>query len=130
MSLSLIVLSLAIRGTLFVMSQEVWLPTIILLVYVGGVLVLFIYASSIAQNHSLSPRLTVLRVAPVLAALDVSYHPVYTNLSGSKPIVGSLSEVYLSSLGRVAVLLVRYLLVGLLVVCKIVRFHSGCLRSV
>ena len=102
------------------MSADVWVRLVLLLVFVGGVLVLLIYVSSVAQNEAigLHPGRAMILV-PCLMLTAVGVESATTSSSvGLSRIMGG----YNSPLWVIVMFLIVFLLFILVVVCRVTRF--------
>uniref|UniRef100_UPI00300227E1 NADH dehydrogenase subunit 6 n=1 Tax=Mesyatsia karakorum TaxID=3111802 RepID=UPI00300227E1 len=129
------------------MTQSFWFSYILFLVFLGGLLVLFIYVTSLASNEmfSLSTKMVTFIVVPFSAMTFVCLFldPVFwlTNLlnsdmlsvlsitSYSEECIPSLMKLYNQPTGYITLMLVLYLFLTLIAVVKITSIFSGPLRQ-
>nr|URX53160.1 NADH dehydrogenase subunit 6 [Cryptotermes queenslandis] len=119
------------------MHQSFWFQYILFMVFIGGMLVLFIYVASLASNEmfSLSTKMmtasTGMMIMSVMiknwASEDSSDSMVY-NLT-SNEITLMTSKLYNQPSGILTILMALYLLMTLIVVVKITNVSKGPLRQ-
>nr|ADZ56297.1 NADH dehydrogenase subunit 6 [Tuarega ouarzazatensis] len=130
-------------GTLM---ESFWLAYILFLTFLGGMLVLFIYITSIASNEMFQPKsisviltsITWLILTTSLILLDKS---LYIDLSKNSdtslinPIMNyqemtmSLSKVYNNPTFMITMMMMIYLFLALLAVVKITNINQGPIRK-
>nr|YP_010239096.1 NADH dehydrogenase subunit 6 [Senotainia albifrons]QTF74343.1 NADH dehydrogenase subunit 6 [Senotainia albifrons] len=126
-------------------SKSFWFSYILFIVFLGGMLVLFIYVTSLASNEmfTFSTKLMTLSIIILLLSmsfmliLDKNFLIQFMNLE-MKPISYmnsfimenslSLNKLYNSPNNLMTILLMNYLLITLIVVVKITNFYKGPLR--
>nr|YP_010242198.1 NADH dehydrogenase subunit 6 [Notostomus gibbosus]QTI83237.1 NADH dehydrogenase subunit 6 [Notostomus gibbosus] len=145
---------LAMGGTLLVQTimvcitsglsnKSMWFSYILFLIFLGAMLVLFIYVASLASNESfqLSPYLSLLIMAaaligsmavildPLLPALKLSPEGSFFSFESSflSP-QANLSLIYNPSSMNLTLFIILYLLLTLIVVVKITSTFFGPLR--
>nr|YP_009653392.1 NADH dehydrogenase subunit 6 [Gasterophilus nasalis]QCG71538.1 NADH dehydrogenase subunit 6 [Gasterophilus nasalis] len=127
-------------------SKTFWFSYILFLVFLGGMLVLFIYVTSLASNEmfSFSPKLLMLTIAIFCVStlmltiynktLILNYFPNLETASiadlTSYTMENSLSlnKLYNYPTNLLTILLMNYLLVTLIAVVKITKLFKGPLR--
>nr|URX54003.1 NADH dehydrogenase subunit 6 [Epicalotermes sp. 2 AB-2022a] len=121
------------------MHQSFWFQYILFMVFVGGMLVLFIYVASLASNEmfSLSTMMTATLIILLLLALTTTKD--WTTLSSKetttyKPtteneITTMTEEMYNLPSGSLTILMALYLLMTLIVAVKITNVSKGPLRQ-
>nr|URX53251.1 NADH dehydrogenase subunit 6 [Cryptotermes sp. 2 AB-2022a] len=119
------------------MHQSFWFQYILFMVFIGGMLVLFIYVASLASNEmfSLSTKMTITAASmmPVILMLknwttpDSSDSITYNNMT-SNQINMMTSKLYNQPSGTLTILMAMYLLMTLIVVVKITNMTKGPLR--
>lgn len=121
-----------------------WFSYILFLVFLGGILVLFIYVCSLASNEKFSMSsayLLIMALPPISYCLTYLYKnltPLFPNLNlSSGCLVGPspqtdprtfIIKLYGSLTAPVTAILVCYLLFTLIVVVKITEIRGGPLR--
>nr|URX54523.1 NADH dehydrogenase subunit 6 [Glyptotermes sp. 6 AB-2022a] len=120
------------------MHKSFWFQYILFMVFVGGMLVLFIYVTSLASNEmfSLSTKMVAVLVmmTPGMMMIEnymnmsskeiMSYETVMT-----EEIITMTSKLYNQPNGTMTILLALYLLLTLIVVVKITNISKGPLRQ-
>nr|YP_009114941.1 NADH dehydrogenase subunit 6 [Acroneuria hainana]AIX03646.1 NADH dehydrogenase subunit 6 [Acroneuria hainana] len=123
------------------MTQNFWFSYILFLVFLGGLLVLFIYVTSLASNEmfSLSTFTLLLALVPLSICtvssliLDPSILPTPANhteifASYTEEITLSLMKLYNTTTSTITLMLVLYLFLTLIAVVKITKIFHGPLR--
>lgn len=126
-------------------SKRFWFSYILFLIFVGGILVLFIYISSIASNEkinfSIAPLiycLITLRTCIISAIIldkffitnwvtNEETQQSYLNIIAQENYF-SLSKIYNQPNNLIIILLICYLLLTLIIVVKITNLFSGPFR--
>nr|YP_009513723.1 NADH dehydrogenase subunit 6 [Matuta planipes]AXG76236.1 NADH dehydrogenase subunit 6 [Matuta planipes]QIA95920.1 NADH dehydrogenase subunit 6 [Matuta planipes] len=120
-----------------------WFSYVLFMIFLGGVLVLFIYVTSLASNEQfsyISPMKFMFFISAILCSVVVSLLldpmllpsfsmiPVSTiNMNMSLPFI--VSWIYNNTLMFFTLFVVLYLLLTLLVVVKITNLFKGPLRT-
>nr|YP_009159474.1 NADH dehydrogenase subunit 6 [Paratya australiensis]AKQ09519.1 NADH dehydrogenase subunit 6 [Paratya australiensis] len=143
MGVSLLIQTILIAGMTSFLSKTTWFSYILFLIFLGAMLVLFIYVASLAPNESFSipPLLTsvtlmgmtmsfvVILVDPLLSLHQLVMEMSFISpnqISNSPPVV--LSTIYNLSAMSMTIFIILYLLLTLIVVVKITYTHFGPLR--
>nr|YP_010586931.1 NADH dehydrogenase subunit 6 [Agria mihalyii]UZZ45796.1 NADH dehydrogenase subunit 6 [Agria mihalyii] len=143
-------LTLLIQTTLIcmmsgLMTKTFWFSYILFLVFLGGMLVLFIYVTSLASNEmfTLSIKLMIISLMIfftsmiILYFLDKTMLLQYSNLeikstfnmnSYLMETSLSLNKLYNHPTNLLTILLMNYLLITLIAVVKITKLFKGPLR--
>nr|UQJ75180.1 NADH dehydrogenase subunit 6 [Marginitermes cactiphagus] len=120
------------------MHQSFWFQYILFMVFVGGMLVLFIYVASLASNEmfSLSTKMTTVTAIMTIAFLTIKdwttmnskemtiYNPMTEN-----EITTLTMKLYNHPNGWMTIIMALYLLMTLIVVVKITNLPKGPLRQ-
>nr|YP_009160742.1 NADH dehydrogenase subunit 6 [Pseudoniphargus daviui]CCB84639.2 NADH dehydrogenase subunit 6 [Pseudoniphargus daviui] len=131
-------ITLALIITLFTMSS--WFSFMLLMIYLSGMMIVFVYISSIASNELFSSNwylipLALILLLPFMILLLSSHSPP---LSDSLSLLDSnLSEIsiiktmkmYSKSLFTMTILMIIYLLLAMIMVTKNSSFSGGPMRS-
>nr|ADE09614.1 NADH dehydrogenase subunit 6 [Bactrocera dorsalis] len=147
MGLMLLIQTLQICLITGLMAKSFWFSYVLFLIFLGGMLVLFIYVTSLASNEmfSLSMKLTticmmiMLTTTLIAAFLDkmstssfiqnLEMQPLYNfNLTISENSL-SLHKLYNYPTNLITILLMNYLLITLIAVVKITKLFYGPLRQ-
>nr|WRV01096.1 NADH dehydrogenase subunit 6 [Stygiocaris lancifera] len=126
------------------MLKTTWFSYILFLIFLGAMLVLFIYVASLAPNESLSLSYTLvilfmlmIIMGVMISALDpfLLSHSIFNENSDvdtpSASLVTNMSlyPMYNKPTMKLTLFLILYLLLTLVVVVKITTTHFGPLRS-
>nr|AND96416.1 NADH deshydrogenase subunit 6 [Phalops ardea] len=116
-----------------------WFSYILFLIMIGGMLVLFIYMTSIASNEKFFPSIKLfmffMSMIILYTVILLTIDPFYTNLSNFHSmnlvykIDWSLNKYLNFPNNMIMYMLILYLLITLLAVVKITNFKKGPLRS-
>nr|YP_232822.1 NADH dehydrogenase subunit 6 [Eriocheir sinensis]AAP22054.1 NADH dehydrogenase subunit 6 [Eriocheir sinensis]ACJ44972.1 NADH dehydrogenase subunit 6 [Eriocheir sinensis]AJD76854.1 NADH dehydrogenase subunit 6 [Eriocheir sinensis]AJF48570.1 NADH dehydrogenase subunit 6 [Eriocheir sinensis]AKA67047.1 NADH dehydrogenase subunit 6 [Eriocheir sinensis] len=142
MGLMLFIQTVLISITIGVSNFSFWFSYILFLVFLGGMLVLFIYIASLASNESFSFSLITFFFAIILTGLiifillfldPILISPNSSSLSTSslKYLVSTpfiVNWVYNTPSMMFTIFIVSYLLLMLIVVVKIINLFKGPLR--
>lgn len=129
------------------MTQRFWFSYILFLVFLGGLLVLFIYVTSLASNEIFS--ISTATIIPlllgtgilitILIILDSSFISIGANNSEGLNILNnlfyheesatSLTKLYNGPTRLITLTLVLYLFLTLIAVVKITKINQGPLRK-
>nr|URX52712.1 NADH dehydrogenase subunit 6 [Cryptotermes sp. 1 AB-2022a]URX52738.1 NADH dehydrogenase subunit 6 [Cryptotermes sp. 1 AB-2022a]URX53147.1 NADH dehydrogenase subunit 6 [Cryptotermes primus] len=119
------------------MHQSFWFQYILFMVFIGGMLVLFIYVASLASNEmfSLSTKMMSVSAGAMIMSMmisnwmpeDSSDSTVYN--TASNEITLMTSKLYNQPSGVLTILMALYLLMTLIVVVKITNVSKGPLRQ-
>nr|YP_007026352.1 NADH dehydrogenase subunit 6 [Rutilia goerlingiana]AFV08633.1 NADH dehydrogenase subunit 6 [Rutilia goerlingiana] len=145
MGLTLLIQTLLISLISGLISKSFWFSYILFLIFIGGMLVLFIYMTSLASNEmfSFSMKLTIISftlltiMAIILFMLDKNILLQYKNFE-MKPIDNlnsyfienslSLNKLYNYPTNSLTIMLMNYLFITLIAVVKITKLFKGPLR--
>nr|URX53199.1 NADH dehydrogenase subunit 6 [Cryptotermes mangoldi] len=119
------------------MHQSFWFQYILFMVFIGGMLVLFIYVASLASNEmfSLSTKMMTVSAGMMMASMMLknwtspSSSDSVTYNTTSNEINLMTSKLYNQPSGALTILMALYLLMTLIVVVKITNVSSGPLRQ-
>nr|YP_009158937.1 NADH dehydrogenase subunit 6 [Aegorhinus superciliosus]AHG32670.1 NADH dehydrogenase subunit 6 [Aegorhinus superciliosus] len=118
-----------------------WFSYILFLIMIGGMMILFIYMTSIASNEkfTFSKKLTLLGMLSLMLLIllmMMDYYPIMEDtlmsdsLSQNKPYINLSMSKYLNMPNiLVMILLMVYLLVTLIAIVKIIHTNFGPLRQ-
>nr|WES82254.1 NADH dehydrogenase subunit 6 [Archotermopsis wroughtoni] len=116
------------------MNQMFWFSYILFLIFLGGMLVLFIYMTSLASNEMISVSTKMLVTTVVLTMMmmvktknqdKVDMHETDMN----EKMTMMLEKFYNQPTGTMTLLMASYLLLTLIVIAKITSISSGPLRK-
>nr|YP_009502954.1 NADH dehydrogenase subunit 6 [Pseudomegarcys japonica]AXG21557.1 NADH dehydrogenase subunit 6 [Pseudomegarcys japonica] len=147
MGLILLVQTLCICLLTGFMTQSFWFSYILFLVFLGGLLVLFIYVTSLASNEMFSLSTATLSTMIILFGISgwlaLAIDPLFylTNCLNTDMMEGftmnlygeeaslSLTKLYNQPTGLITLMLVLYLFLTLIAVVKITCIFFGPLRQ-
>lgn len=144
LGLTLIFHTVLIRIATGVVGGNFWFSYVLFLVFLGGVLILFIYITRLASNELFSTSWFTLGVGLGLAVLGTLGLVLFivptlgptSGFAGFDPITNRLIllsdlviKIYRAISFKITALLIWYLLYALLVCAHIVNKHSGALRN-
>nr|YP_010591385.1 NADH dehydrogenase subunit 6 [Morphostenophanes yunnanus]QXF60333.1 NADH dehydrogenase subunit 6 [Morphostenophanes yunnanus] len=119
-------------------SPDLWFSYILFLIMVGGMLVLFMYMTSVASNEKfkISNKTTLMMTLPLTAYAVISYYPkmtIKTEETTNLPLLlntqMSMNKFINLPLSFSLMLLMMYLLLALVVSVKITNFKQGSIRQ-
>nr|QLY90003.1 NADH dehydrogenase subunit 6 [Spelobia clunipes] len=146
MGLMLLIQTLLICLMTGLIAKSFWFSYILFLIFLGGMLVLFIYVTSLASNEmfTLSMKLTLASFVFFMTSLMIFYFMdknminMFFNNTEMSSIVNSVSYFMENSLSLnklynyptnlITILLMNYLLITLIAVVKITKLFYGPLR--
>nr|UDD86609.1 NADH dehydrogenase subunit 6 [Cryptocercus sp. 3 ZQW-2021c] len=122
------------------MSQSFWFAYIMFLIFVGGMLVLFIYVTSLASNEmmSLSTKMMITSTMSMMVLLlltsswmKINNSEMTTNetLNFNNENQMQLNKLYNKPNGKLTIMLASYLFLALITVVKITNITKGPLRK-
>nr|URX54406.1 NADH dehydrogenase subunit 6 [Cryptotermes havilandi] len=119
------------------MHQSFWFQYILFMVFIGGMLVLFIYVASLASNEmfSLSTKMMLLSTGMMMGAVMIKKWTTHNSSDStaynttSNEIILMTSKLYNQPSGTLTILMALYLLMTLIVVVKITNVSKGPLRQ-
>nr|YP_009350881.1 NADH dehydrogenase subunit 6 [Macrotermes annandalei]AQP27985.1 NADH dehydrogenase subunit 6 [Macrotermes annandalei] len=118
------------------MYKSFWFSYILFMIMVGGMLVLFMYMTSLASNEMFSPSnkmiVTILMTLPIFTYMmpskinnkEMSEHSTMME----NEITTTTTVMYNQMMGMMTTLLVLYMLMTLIVVVNIINVSKGPLR--
>nr|URX54068.1 NADH dehydrogenase subunit 6 [Paraneotermes simplicicornis] len=120
------------------MHQSFWFQYILFMVFIGGMLVLFIYVTSLASNEmfSLSMKMTATAIAAMPMTMMIKEWMTMNNketltyeMMKVNEITTMTSKMYNQPNGTLTILMALYLFLTLIVVVKITNISKGPLRQ-
>nr|ADW41270.1 NADH dehydrogenase subunit 6 [Drosophila montana]QXG19378.1 NADH dehydrogenase subunit 6 [Drosophila montana] len=146
MGLTLLIQTILISLITGLMTKTFWFSYILFLIFLGGMLVLFIYVTSLASNEmfNLSIKLTLISIMLFLMFLILALimdknstsffllnnemEMISSNYSYLMENSLSLNKLYNFPTNLITILLMNYLLITLIVIVKITKMFKGPLR--
>nr|UBN08804.1 NADH dehydrogenase subunit 6 [Macropanesthia monteithi] len=139
MGLILLIQTIMISMITGLSTQSFWFSYILFLIFIGGMLVLFIYITSLASNEMfiMSTKLLCLLmiIMPMMTLLMKTNFPILINqeslmfLSINNSTSLPLLKLYNHPTGMLTIMMAIYLLITLIAVVKITNIFSGPLRQ-
>nr|UQJ75271.1 NADH dehydrogenase subunit 6 [Pterotermes occidentis]URX54393.1 NADH dehydrogenase subunit 6 [Pterotermes occidentis] len=119
------------------MHQSFWFQYILFMVFIGGMLVLFIYVASLASNEmfSLSTKMTMTATTIILMSTMIKDWTTTNSketmniTTMNNEIITMTSKLYNQPSGTLTIIMALYLLMTLIVVVKITNISKGPLRQ-
>nr|URX53457.1 NADH dehydrogenase subunit 6 [Incisitermes minor] len=119
------------------MHQSFWFQYILFMVFIGGMLVLFIYVASLASNEMFSLSTKMMATAATMMLLSTTIKDWTTmnsketmnNTVMENEIITMTSKLYNQPNGSLTIMMALYLLMTLIVVVKITNVSKGPLRQ-
>ena len=133
----LIIQTMLISIIMYTLTQFPWFSYTLILVFLGGILILFTYMSNIASNEIFKPNLKILLPLVVAPLLTIFITKPKQNLSReAKSITNdqfsnlTIFKPFSLSIIPVTLLMALYIILTLLTVVKISKISQGPLRIV
>nr|AIY61955.1 NADH dehydrogenase subunit 6 [Caetetermes taquarussu] len=122
-----------ISGTMY---SSFWFSYILFMIMVGGMLVLFMYMTSLASNEMFSPSNKMLAMSAITLPILMYMMPTVTNNKEmnmhntmmENEITMTTTVMYNQMMGLMTTMLVIYMLLTLIVVVNIINVGKGPLR--
>nr|YP_009251034.1 NADH dehydrogenase subunit 6 [Pyrhila pisum]AMY96230.1 NADH dehydrogenase subunit 6 [Pyrhila pisum] len=142
MGLLLLIQTVIISVLSGMMMYSYWFSYILFMIFVGGLLVLFIYVSSLASNQHFkfsSLMMSIMMIMMVMGIILLIIDPVMTNFLSLLPTSSALDNLstikinsclYNKPIMNFTLFIVLYLLLTLIVVVKIANMFKLSLRLI
>nr|YP_009351791.1 NADH dehydrogenase subunit 6 [Atlantitermes oculatissimus]AQP28360.1 NADH dehydrogenase subunit 6 [Atlantitermes sp. D TB-2017]AQP30671.1 NADH dehydrogenase subunit 6 [Atlantitermes oculatissimus] len=122
-----------ISGTMY---SSFWFSYILFMIMIGGMLVLFMYMTSLASNEMFSPSNKMLMSSLIMLPILMYMMPTVTNNKEmnmhttmmENEITTTTTVMYNQMMGTMTTMLVIYMLLTLIVVVNIINVSKGPLR--
>jgi NADH-ubiquinone oxidoreductase chain 6 len=132
--LSILIQTFCITIITGILLPSFWFSYILILVFLGGLLVLFIYVSALASNQQInlsSPKILLFFPLIITLVLSVKITPLKLSLiTDNPPTIESFLWGFSSSISFFFAFLIVYLFITLLAVVKIIKWWGGSLRPI
>nr|ASM82758.1 NADH dehydrogenase subunit 6 [Hestiasula sp. FS-2017] len=124
------------------MSVSFWFSYVLLLIYLGGMLVLFMYVTSLASNEMFfySNKIFLMIIITPFIFLFIyyfnfhyslnSYENMENNLLLNTSTNNSFLKMYNQPINIITILIASYLFLTLIAVIKIINIYKGPLRQI
>nr|YP_009351362.1 NADH dehydrogenase subunit 6 [Nasutitermes exitiosus]AQP29348.1 NADH dehydrogenase subunit 6 [Nasutitermes exitiosus]AQP29574.1 NADH dehydrogenase subunit 6 [Nasutitermes exitiosus] len=122
-----------ISGTMY---SSFWFSYILFMIMIGGMLVLFMYMTSLASNEMFAPSNKMLMASSITLPILIYLMPTVTNNKEmnmhdtmmENEITTTTTVMYNQMMGTITTMLVIYMLLTLIVVVNIINVAKGPLR--
>nr|WHM51521.1 NADH dehydrogenase subunit 6 [Reticulitermes hesperus] len=122
-----------ISGTMY---KSFWFSYILFMIMIGGMLVLFMYMTSLASNEMFYPTSKMMMTAMIMSPTMMYFMPDQTNskemntleYTSEDEIMTTTTMMYNQITGMMTIMLVMYMLLTLIVVVNIINISKGPLR--
>nr|AND96338.1 NADH deshydrogenase subunit 6 [Onitis alexis] len=122
------------------LSYNYWYSYILFLIMIGGMLILFVYMTSVASNEIFTPSIKIFYFFILMLFLSILIYLImdnffwtlnnsFINESTSNFHHWSLNKYFNFPNNLIMYMLILYLLIALLTIVKITDFKKGALRS-
>nr|UJG45498.1 NADH dehydrogenase subunit 6 [Melanostoma scalare] len=146
MGLMLLIQTLMICSITGLMTKTFWFSYILFLIFIGGMLVLFIYVTSLASNEmfTLSMKMIMMillifmlmmmmnffmdKMTMMFNSLNIEMMSIINNNSYIKENILSLNKLYNYPTNMITILMINYLLITLIATVKITKLFYGPMR--
>nr|YP_009439686.1 NADH dehydrogenase subunit 6 [Yanocephalus yanonis]ATG83159.1 NADH dehydrogenase subunit 6 [Yanocephalus yanonis] len=114
-------------------SKSSWMSMIMFLMFVGGLLIIFMYMSSIASNEKFSPnfKLMILMLMVLIPSEDLLWdtqmNDQLTNFTNNEMI--ALTKIFNKKTFGLTIMMFMYMFTTMITITNIIKIHSGPLRS-
>nr|AXS65347.1 NADH dehydrogenase subunit 6 [Elateroidea sp. 10 KM-2017] len=138
MGLTLLLQTIIIALITGMMSINFWFSYILFLIMIGGMMVLFIYMTSVASNKKFkfSLKMMIMIIATMIVTLMIksnelpfSLMEITHSMTNSFMFKQSLNKFFMSPSNWIFIMLINYLLITLIAVVKISMIKYGPLRK-
>nr|YP_010478374.1 NADH dehydrogenase subunit 6 [Nesophrosyne sp. 15 GMB-2012]UVI59818.1 NADH dehydrogenase subunit 6 [Nesophrosyne sp. 15 GMB-2012] len=136
MSMGIMLLILTAISTILLAQTltTAWVPMIMFLMFVGGLLILFMYMSSIASNEKFTTNISLMMI-PIIVIMTPMESMLVEGFMNenllSTMLVDTISmiKIYNKKTFIITIFMFMYLLMAMIVVTKIIKIFKGPLRS-
>nr|YP_009917442.1 NADH dehydrogenase subunit 6 [Roxasellana stellata]QLJ57889.1 NADH dehydrogenase subunit 6 [Roxasellana stellata] len=115
------------------MLNSSWITMIMFMMLIGGLLILFMYMSSIASNEKFKPNIKMLMMMLIIMyPLEELMFDIQLNDNQNNNLINemlSLSKIYNKKTWIITMLMFYYLLLTMIAITKIIKIYKGPLRS-
>nr|YP_010757410.1 NADH dehydrogenase subunit 6 [Aconurella montana]WEU77753.1 NADH dehydrogenase subunit 6 [Aconurella montana] len=135
MSMGVLLLTQTTLATLLIckMALSSWMSMVMFMMFIGGLLILFMYMSSIASNEKFKPSLKLVFVLiMIITPTEEMFMEIQTNemmSSNMKMDMISMSKIYNKKTMMMTLFLFLYMLLSMISVTVIVKMFKGPLRA-
>nr|QZZ18367.1 NADH dehydrogenase subunit 6 [Yangisunda tiani] len=115
------------------MMSSSWFAMITFMMMIGGLLIMFMYMSSIASNEKFKMKINLMIILMIMIIMTdemIMENQIYEPMNiGFMEFNFSLTKFYNKKSMMMTILLVMYLLLTMISVTKLVKHHKGPLRA-
>lgn len=133
----LILQTILISITIYTITQFPWFSYTLILVFLGGILILFTYISNIASNEIFKPNLKMLFPLVIAPILTILITKPKQNISAESKLLPqdqfsnlTIFKPFSDAIIPITLLIASYIILTLLTVVKIRKINQGPLRIV
>nr|AXS66336.1 NADH dehydrogenase subunit 6 [Cucujoidea sp. 6 KM-2017] len=127
---TLLLQTIFISLTIGMLSLNFWFSYILLLILIGGMLIIFMYMTSIASNEkfmfSIFPIIATISLMTILPNLNLTLNSTLTNNLNIK---NMLTKFFNFPSSMLIIMIIIYLLITMIAVIKICKINKGPLRQ-
>nr|YP_010561837.1 NADH dehydrogenase subunit 6 [Decolopoda australis]UYX57784.1 NADH dehydrogenase subunit 6 [Decolopoda australis] len=105
-----------------------WNSYILIIIFLGGMLVLFIYIASISSNEKFN-KLNKMMLIPLMIFPTLIFIEIPSLFSINKNFMESISSMYMTSMMHFTLFIMVYLIITLLISVKIANNKFGPIRQ-
>nr|YP_010946294.1 NADH dehydrogenase subunit 6 [Allacta robusta]WGO57012.1 NADH dehydrogenase subunit 6 [Allacta robusta] len=118
------------------LSQTFWFSYILFLIFLGGMLVLFIYVTSITSNKMFNMSTKLIMIIPTMSIMLTLY--MYMDINNQESInflllnnntTNTLLKLYNNYTNYITIMMASYLFITLITIVKITNIFKGPLRK-
>nr|AJW76417.1 NADH dehydrogenase subunit 6 [Chorotypus fenestratus] len=142
MTLMIIMQTIVVATYSGLITESFWMSYILLLIFLGGMMILFIYVTSIAANEILSMKNTMkmnmlimvttimlIMVDKYFINLDMINSEMMYSQQLEKEMASSMNKLFNSPMNNLTILMMVYLFFMLVVIVKMTDIKQGPIRS-
>nr|YP_009050086.1 NADH dehydrogenase subunit 6 [Tenebrio molitor]AGX28419.1 NADH dehydrogenase subunit 6 [Tenebrio molitor]QDG00997.1 NADH dehydrogenase subunit 6 [Tenebrio molitor]UOX29710.1 NADH dehydrogenase subunit 6 [Tenebrio molitor] len=121
------------------MNQNMWFSYILFLIMVGGMLILFMYMTSIASNEKfkMNNKAIIMSITIPLTMLTLNFLMMNTQMKNNEMTVMNNNTSMISTMNKfftfpssmIMIFMIMYLFMALVVTVKITNFKKGTMRQ-
>nr|AVN68032.1 NADH dehydrogenase subunit 6 [Balta sp. Cairns, Australia] len=126
-------LSAALSG---MMSQMFWFSYVLMLMFLGGLMVLFIYITSLTPNEMIqfSSKIIIMMMIIIIIMMMMKFYPELNNqetvnLMKNINTYNNMTKLYNNSTNLITIMMASYLFITLIAIVKIINIFKGPLRK-
>nr|QDG01010.1 NADH dehydrogenase subunit 6 [Tenebrio molitor] len=121
------------------MNQNMWFSYILFLIMVGGMLILFMYMTSIASNEKfkMNNKAIIMSITIPLTMLTLNFLMMNTQMKNNEVTIMNNNTSMISTMNKfftfpssmIMIFMIMYLFMALVVTVKITNFKKGTMRQ-